>query len=162
MTTHRRHIVLRAEPGVINVTPWGFHRYASQFLRTARLVRSHAIRKFSPVPYYLYCHGIELILKAFLLTQGVAKSDLPKPTLRHDLDKILARCKRHGLNAFVKIDVRQEDAIKKANAYYVAKGFEYFEIRNAARGYRDLPHLDDLDAVCTMLVRDLEAQCRNA
>ena len=108
MTTQRRNIVLGAEAGLVNVSPLGFHRYASQFLRTARLVRSHARRNFSPVPYY------------------------------------------------------PQDEIRKANACCVAKGFEYFEVRRAVRGYADLPNLDQLDAACTRLADSLEAACRNA
>src|SRR3990172_4880381 len=132
----------------VNVSPLGFHRYATQFAESAAAARS---KKFSPVPYFLYCRALELALKAYLLARGMSKADL-KSKFGHDLCKVLAEAKKRGLTGEVTIAAGWDAEIVKANAYYNGKGFEYFEVDNAARGYPNLPNLDTLaDCVSAIL-----------
>jgi hypothetical protein len=79
--------VLKAEPGLLHISPLGFHRYASEFLRAAQGFKIND--GFSPVPYYLICRSMELALKAFLLAKGLPKKKLKERNLGHDLEKVL-------------------------------------------------------------------------
>lgn len=156
-----KNVVIKAEPGIINISPFGFFHYGKEFFDTAKGFKQSA--HFSPVPYFLYCHSIELALKAFLLVKGVPKKDLPKQNLYgHDLEKILEKAKELDLEKFVKIAPEQEREISKANKYYVSKGFEYFEVIKAVTAYPELPDLLFLEKVASELVTHLESFCLNA
>jgi hypothetical protein len=54
-------IMIQAEPIVFNIKPYGFQRYAQEFMYAERTFE--ATDNFSPVPYYLLCRSIELSLK---------------------------------------------------------------------------------------------------
>jgi hypothetical protein len=58
------------------VGPIGFHRYASEFLRVARIASVEG--EYSPVPYYLYGHSLELGLKAFCVLNKTGEGELKK------------------------------------------------------------------------------------
>jgi hypothetical protein len=45
--------------------------------------------------YFLFCHSIELVLKAYLLSRGATTNSLRKPG--HDLTKLFLACERKGL-----------------------------------------------------------------
>ena len=151
---------MRAESGHINVTPFGFHQYASDFLQAARPFPRSS--RFSPAPYYLLYLSIELSLKAFLLTRGATKTEL-KRNLGHDLDRLLARAKSSGLEQHTPVSPYEEQ-IQKANEYYnkPTRGFEYFDITTAVTGCRDLPDLFSLDELASQLVSSLKSVCLNA
>jgi hypothetical protein len=71
-------------PIVYNFAPLGFWNYANHFLIVARLAPTDP---FPPVPYFPYCHSIELALKAFLLHKGVTKTELKEKT-GHSLERV--------------------------------------------------------------------------
>ena len=151
------------EPIVVRLSPLGFHRYASQFYDAAKSVEVGT--SFTPVPYYLYCHSLELVLKAFLLTNNVSIEQLKDSRkLGHNLTKVLNKAKGLGLEDIVKITGVQEGEIRKANDYYnnPHKGFEYFEVIPAVMGYKNLPDLDVLADLTSTLVAQLELVCLNA
>lgn len=51
-----------------------------------------------PYPsYFCLAHSLELFLKAFLAAHGVTKNDLKAVGLRHSPEKLLEKCKEHGL-----------------------------------------------------------------
>jgi hypothetical protein len=52
--------------------------------------------------------------------------------------------------------------VRLANRYYATKGFEYFDIMDAVRGYRDLPDLKVLDRFAASLVKQLRQVCLDA
>lgn len=122
-------IVIKPEPVVVRISPLGFHRYASEFLRAARSVSVDS--SFSPVPYYLYCRSLELALKAFLLTKNVSIRELKSRHLGHDLVKVLDKAKTIGLGQLFTVTSAHERELVKANNYYTSKGFEYFEVMKA-------------------------------
>ena len=62
-------VVIKVSPIRGNISPLGFYCYAIEFPRATPRVKSDD--PFSPVPYYLICHSIELALNAFLLARGV-------------------------------------------------------------------------------------------
>lgn len=142
----------------INVTPLGFHRYASEFLRSADSFKANS--GYSPVPYYLYCRSIELSLKAFLLTAGYKKTYL-KNTIKHNLENALREAEKVGLRNFLVLGRVQRGELVRANGHYLKKGFEYFEI-NHLPGFRKLPRLEILSVVAKELVNKLQQPCLNA
>ena len=149
-------------PIVLRLSPLGFHRYASEFFDVANSIKAQEL--FSPVPYYLHCHSLELILKAFLLTKNVPMDDLKSQKLGHNLTKILNRAKQEGLSDIVEITQVQNAEIRKANAYYNVpqKGFEYFKVTSAITKYRDLPDIEILAELTARLIAELEGPCLNA
>jgi len=152
--------VLKAEPGVLHISPLGFHRYASEFLRAAQGFKIND--GFSPVPYYLICRSMELVLKAFLLAKGLPKEKLKERNLGHDLEKALKKAISLGLDKVVSITPQHEEEIRKANNYYASKGFEYFEVTRAATGYPNLPDLRGLSDFASLLVIKLKPLCLEA
>jgi len=152
--------VLKAEPGVLHISPLGFHRYASEFFRAAQDFKIND--GFSPVPYYLICRSVELALKAFLLAQGVPKRTLKERTLGHDLEKVLKKAVSLGLDQVVSITPQHKEELGKANNYYASKGFEYFEVTRAATGYPNLPDLRVLSDFASLLITKLKPLCLQA
>lgn len=148
--------VIQINPVYIFITPLGFHTYATDFLTAARDLKPSD--HFSPVPYYLYCRSIELSLKSFLLGKGVTKRIL-KEKLGHDLMKILKRARKGEISDLIKLSAAQENCLRKANEYYASKGFEYFELAKAIRGYHDRPALKELDGIADDLVSKLKKYC---
>ncbi len=81
---------IKAKHVTINITPFGFYHYGKEFFDAA--VGFKQSTKYSPVSYYLYCHSIELFLKAFLLVKGVSKKELKNSkNYGHNLEKILKK-----------------------------------------------------------------------
>ena len=159
-----KNVVIKAESGHIQISPYGFFLYAKDFFDAAKAFKR--LKLYSPVPYFLYCRSMELALKAFLLGKGVPKEDLPKKNLYgHDLEKILKKAQEKDLREFVKITPEQEKEILKANKYYVDKkvgGFEYFDVHKVAKGYPELPNLLLLEKTAAELVTNLKSFCLNA
>lgn len=153
---------IRPEPVKMKLGPLGFHKNASDFLRAAASVEMND--SSTPVPYYLCCHSLELILKAFLLAKGVPLGDLKRNNLGHDLISILRLARSLGLHDFVLVTPIQENEIRKANDYYKIplKGFEYFRVTRLISGYPDLPKISILTEVSQNMIQGLEELCLNA
>lgn len=152
--------VIGVPTGTPNINPIGFHTYASEFAKYAREAESGGVAgRFSPVPHYLYCHALELVLKAFLLARGVAEADLKKPELGHHLSRILSKAQSLHLEQTIPFKTGWEQQIGKANKYYAGKGFEYFSVGAAVRGYQDLPDLAALNEIVTTFLEKLEQTC---
>lgn len=156
-----RNTAITPATAVVNISPIGFHHYASEFSTSARQAQAGLGSTFSPVPYYLYCHSLELGLKAFLLAKGVTKHEL-KYRLGHDLRKIPRKARGRGLEQTVPFSAHWRDELRKANNYYASKGFEYFGVNAAVRGYPQLPALDVLNEIVTTLLKRIEPICLDA
>ena len=153
-----KNVLTKAEPITLSISPFGFFHYGKDFFDVAKGFKQSTY--YSPVPYFLYCHSIELILKAFLIGNGIPKKDLRK-LYGHDLEKVLTKAKDLGLSTYVKITSEQEKEISKANRYYASKGFEYFKVTKAVKAYPELPDLLVLEKITTELVTCLESFCIN-
>lgn len=134
-------------------TALGLWRYAKEFAEAGRVV-SH-IKGGEPfIPtYYLFAHGIELVLKAFLRSQGV---DLKKlRDIGHDLEGALEEAQNHGLGTHVTL--RREDvvAIKMINSFYKNKELEYI-----TTGFKSLPELLNLNSALEMLLEGTSSVCK--
>lgn len=138
MTTGAKNIVI---PGTseINLSPIGFFRYAKEFYSASESYKPGD--GFSPVRYYLYCHSLELLFKAYLLTHGVTKDLLKSKKYGHNLSTVLSESKKLGIGNILKISKEEEQNVELANDYYNKKGFEYFYVVPAVTGYKDLPEL---------------------
>jgi hypothetical protein len=159
MSEKPKSIVIKAGPILVNLSPFGFHRYAKEFMSADESF--DAGDKFSPVPYYLVCRSIELSLKAFLLLRNVEKDKL-KQKIGHNLNKALRKAKELNIQEFLSIFSEDEENINKANKYYERKGFEYFFVVDAVTGYKDLPDLEMLRSLSTRLVNELYEPCLHA
>lgn len=157
-----KHIVIKVEPAVVNISPLGFHRYASEFYEAARSLQRP--ENYSPVHYYLYCRSLELALKAYLLAKGISKKKL-KNKFRHDLKKTLRKAESLGLGDEVSLSDEQRDHLALANAHYKSKAFEYFEVSTLVsqmKGQHNLPDLDVLESLSGSLLKGIRQTCIEA
>jgi hypothetical protein len=159
MTTNS--YIIKCETGAVYLTPYGFLKYAADYLNAARTFAD--IGSFSPVPYYLTCHSLELGFKAFLLAKGVSLQEIKD--VGHNLIVVLSQANDRGLDEFVVVTNVHEIELRKANDYYHskgkgdAKGFDYFQVTKAVVGYPDLPDLVVLNDLAVMLVANLKQFC---
>jgi len=135
----RKNFVIEVGPVKLNITPFGFHKYATDYLDTANRWTSDV--RYSPVPYFLYCRALELGLKAFLLAKG-KRLDWVKNELGHDLTKALKKARSNYLDDLANTTDEEEREILIANKYYKSKGFEYFFVSNHVTGLDGLPNLE--------------------
>ncbi len=144
-----------------NLSPLGFHHFGSDFVTAASAFPS--TDRYSPLPYYLYCHAIELFLKAFLLTKGISRNELSKKAIfSHDLIKGLILARQNGLPTVIMLSAADEAELGKANIYYNEKGFEYFDVTEAMRGFSNRPDLSTLRTIAEKLQIKLKAVCEAA
>jgi len=138
--------------------PFGFWKRAKEFLNAGDLVMAQSQSQLSRsmVAYYLYCHGLELALKAFLRAKGV-KTEKLKRVHGHDLRKVLGRCDRLGLREFVDMKPEQRGALEQVAPSYVAKTFEY-----PRPGMASLPLPDCLREVLALLLNSTKSMVRTA
>jgi hypothetical protein len=85
-------------------TAIGFLNYAREYLAAAQHLRTNCSTKMAfqfqpPLPsFYCLGHGIELMLKAYLLQQGVAYTELKKQKkLGHDIKRLFVRARLENL-----------------------------------------------------------------
>lgn len=122
MTTH-----LHSDP--TRTTPLGMTRYAHEFLEAGLAVddamgHRRGFEIMAPVPaLYLMGHGIELVLKAYLLHKGVPLKELYK--FGHNLHKSLRKGKELGLTSLVQLSAQEDGAFELLDALYSTKQLEY-------------------------------------
>ncbi len=150
-------IVVSVGTATFRMNPVGFAIYAEQFLKAAQSVPKSS--EFTPVPYYLLCRALELILKAFLLAEGHGLTEL-KDRYHHDLQALWKAARKEGLSEVVSsLPAEIESDIALANSYYKGKAFEYFDSRRWAHGYEELPPLDRIGHSTAALVETLKPYC---
>lgn len=103
--------------------------------------------------YLLYCHGIELGVKAFLISQGITDGALRD--LGHDLTRALRAARKHA--SFVSPSKTDLRLICWVNPYYKGKEFEYL-----FPGAKSLPQPDTLGRVAHRLLTRLKPIIRKA
>lgn len=144
MGDRKRHIVVKAETGMLVITPHGMAQISDDFfiMANAKLEK----RAFPLARFYLLCASIEVGLKASILAEDCTaerKKHLRK--LGHDLGKV-----HNSFTRFYPTIWDNEDlsAIESINRYYKRKSLEYFtsDLLGACfQGYRDLPDIEALD-----------------
>ena len=151
------NVVVHVGHAVIRMSPFGFWRYGSQYAEARKVVRCDH-KKFSPVPYYLSCRALELLLKAYLLAQGWEVRDV-KRDLHHNLERALKQAEEAGLGQVLRITAARREHVRLANGYYNSKSFEYIDIVKMVHAYRDLPNIRVLDRFNAALVKKLKPIC---
>ena len=151
--------VLKAEGVHYHLSPYAFVSYAEDFYDAA--ISHDSNKHFSPVSYYLICHSIELLLKAFLLLKGVSRGQLRARDMGHNLVNILDKCKESGLSEFYLFDETKSNEILKLNEWYCRKGFEYFELQNLVDSHQKLPSLPTIKNIAAELINCLKEPCLN-
>lgn len=118
----------------------GMIRYGHDFLEAAFILywrpSKQGLRTDTfPVPaLYLVGHGLELILKAFLLSKKVPHSQIRKD-ISHDLEEAFFACQTHDLDSLFEINAVEQTALSFLNALYSAKELEYI-----ITGAKRVPH----------------------
>lgn len=146
---------IKADPLKIYISPAGFRVYAADFLNAHQSYRPS--QPFSPTSYYLICHSLELSMKAFLLAKGMTRAEIK--CIGHNLAVLLKKVKELDIDTICSVSDAEAKEIRKANAWYLRKGFEYFELRNLKDGPKTLPDLKVLIKIAQSLVKDLEPLC---
>jgi hypothetical protein len=151
-------VVVTPGVGGGNVDPPAFHNYAREFLDAARSLER--TDRYSPVPYYLYCHSIELALKAYLLRTGFPiTNEHNRKKYGHRIDRLLSLASERGLDRHAPIADVERHLIQGLAGFYATKGFEYFDLDRGLHVWRELPSLDLVDAIAGRLVNELRKVC---
>ena len=141
----RGGIVVQVGTATVRMSPVGFALYAEEFLKAGESIPEHSQARgnttFTPVPYYLFCRALELILKAFFLAKNRPVDEL-KTRYRHDLERLWRDANKLGLSEVVGTRATYFEAdLANANSYYKGKAFEHFDFRRWAENYEGLPPL---------------------
>jgi hypothetical protein len=67
-------VTISIRGGEINLSPFGFHLWADDFLAAERAYAAASPRPASLVPHFSCCQSEKLSLKAFLLLKGIEAS----------------------------------------------------------------------------------------
>lgn len=133
-------------------TPFGFWRYARDYLWAARAVKSARGEKLLFPLLYLYGLAIELALKAFLLKRGVTLVELKR--LSHGLVGLLEVARKRKLGREVKLSRAQLNVIRALDVTYSSN-----QLRYIVTGVTVVPSLSDLAEVAERLVGGTEMLC---
>lgn len=131
-------------------TPRGMLYWATEFFEAYKIIqkeKGHFLALYQ-VKFYLLCHTIELLLKAYLLMKGYTVREIRSKAIGHNLIKLtnMVIDKEE-----VKISSEAYTLLAKVNAYYELKKFEYFE-----RGYKDLLNIVDLEKEYLILIAQIK------
>ena len=138
------------------VPAFGLWLYARDYAEAAGIVQAEKHEKIFMPCYYLYCHAIELALKALLRCAGYTIKQFID--IGHDLDELLEAAQNSGLaDCLPKLDPDQFKAIKSANAYYRSKDFEYI-----MAGTKHLPTIGILGSCAQQLVAFTKQECEKS
>jgi len=132
----------------------GLWTYAKAYLGAAKTIAPASDKELPPIPaYYLVCHSIELVLKAFLRGAGKELEDLKKKG--HNLNQCLRAAEEMGINEYFSLTITQKNAVSLINDYYNQKELEYI-----ATGFKTFPKYDVLEGVASDLILSLRGYCR--
>jgi hypothetical protein len=143
---------VKITPGTLylNLSPEGFHLWATHYLKCRRDFIPPNSSGFSPVPYFLLCRAIELEIKARLL-KNMTQKDV-KTNYGHDLIKAY-----NTLTLSEKILTKDEEkTLEAASQIYRRKSFEYLNnTYNVLTGYKKYPKLELLDSIANKLIKNI-------
>lgn len=125
-------------------TARGLLNYAKEYYSGYELLQNQepSIVKYFAVKYYLLCHSLELVMKAWLKKQGATYIELKR--LGHDLEKIMVLL--HDSYGIL-FDAESQAMIKIVNQYYSQKEFEY-----ALKGAKSVPVITELASIVHLLI----------
>jgi hypothetical protein len=132
----------------------GTLQLADDFVTAGDRVASAERDRASPTPFYLYAHGIELALKAYLILRGFDDGGLRK--VGHDLEAALAEAQANRLSEGLALAPEGELAIRMINPYYEGKELEYL-----VTGFKRYPTLGALARCARTLIQRLHPLIRS-
>jgi hypothetical protein len=136
----------RSPPIAIFLSGESFFRSA-QYLRRGLETNDLRLRFNMPI-YYLYSHALELTLKAFLRTRGVAGSRLASREFGHKLQALWDACIAQGLSSQPVADAFIALAIEILDPFATDFEFRYVKV-----GLKSLPTLETVEsAVADVMV----------
>ena len=106
----------------------GFLTDAGEYVSAADTLVSCCPDRVWKVPYYLYCHGAELSLKAFLRMKGWSANRLKKKQYGHDLGALVQAGRNNGLDEWVSLSQDDKEMLERMNEYYKTKELEYGKV----------------------------------
>ena len=139
-------------------SPTGFRTRGLDFVKAADILLAdhyaHLIDKKTRTPsstvYYNYVHGIELLLKSYLLHTGTSLEDIER-YVRQDIDEALTRCMNCGLrDVCPDLDTVAQAAVVGVSEPYWRKRFEYLRVEGL-----HLPHVGHVAEAAHALVAGL-------
>lgn len=144
----------------IKMGPLGLHFYAEHYLNAAKSINDGT--GFNPAKYYLACHALECVLKAYLSLKGHSLISLSGSNFGHDLSKLLAQAEKDSLTKIIELSESEKFQINRAGKYYGEKVFEYPTIGETVSAYQHLPDLPILMTLTDRMVDMLSEPCVNA
>jgi len=119
----------------IEMQELGFVTRAVAFFEAALCVEKHLSRPGHPMTplashtgaYYLAGHSLELLLKAFLLDNGMTDQVLRSREVGHDLEACFKLALDHGLEDLAPLSDEDKELISILNREYSDKAFEYYK-----------------------------------
>ncbi|CAH9019650.1 hypothetical protein [Candidatus Nitrosacidococcus sp. I8] len=118
-------------------TAMGLWTDAERMFRAAKVVSQDSSLSYSSPMYFLVGHGIEVALKAYLLTCGYSLKKLKH--IGHDLEYALCESVWNDIKNICNLTDEDKLMIDILNPYYKNKHFEYRD-----KGYKELPQPHDL------------------
>ena len=142
--------------GKKKITPYGMWRYGNDYFRAAdRILILHPDHIF--IPYYsLIGQSIELVLKSFLMKNGIEIEKLKK-SFGHDLTKLRDEARRHDIESIVELSDTQWEVIHSLNLEYKHKRFHYIQV-----GQMLVPDIPLVHEATRQLCDALEAYCQES
>ena len=131
----------------------GLWTYANNYLDAGYAVATSVSQALAPIPaYFLYCHAIELALKAYLRGAGSSITEIKR--IGHNLSKAHKIALSIGLNDVCELTQEQAEAIELANPIYSKKEFEYITV-----GFKTLPNIKILQSTAGSLIYGIKKFC---
>lgn len=107
-----------------SVTARSLYMHGALFHKAAHAVRASV--KIDPLPaYFLWGRTIELLLKSYLLAEGVSEAALKSRRFGHDLVALYREARRRSLDNLVYKTYEDPDTIRELNRNYRSKNLEY-------------------------------------
>lgn len=126
---------------------------AAQHLHRAYEAGELRLRFEMPL-YYLYCHAIELILKAFLRAKGMSAQRLASREFGHNLIVLWNACAAEGVQSHPVADAFLEQVIELLDPFA-----QDFEFRYLKTGIKRLPTLAEVQSAVVHLSGAVEPHC---
>lgn len=132
----------------------GTGQLADEFIATAKVAQASVTGPSRPATF-LYCHGLELLLKSVLICAGIDEKTLRN--LGHDLSATLRAVRQHPSAIRPKLTRTDYYLVGWLNRMYSTKDFEYL-----FTGYRRYPSLDPVQEMVSRLAAHLRPEVDNA
>jgi hypothetical protein len=148
-----QNVTLSAGTAHVNLTCYGFHLWAEDFLAAAEAYAPGA-RKGSFVAHFLCCQSLELSLKAFLSLKGLNRRKLARKPFGHNLIRLVDEAVRQNLAQFVQIASVDKSVIRIASLWYDTprgKRFQYFNVADAMTAFKGAPDYGALEELATRM-----------